>query len=263
MVKGQDVFLWYHQEKRSSFSIDLGVEAAFNTVILALLQDKLSQLHTSCLTGAVKLGKHTCDSRTISTGSPQGCVLSPLLFSLYTNSCTSNHQWEIDHLATWCSQKNLELNALKTVEMVVDIRENAAPPAPITLGDSPVNTVEFCFLGSIISQELKWKLNISSLIKKEQQMMYFPQQLKKFNLQKKMMVHFYTAIIESILTSSITIYAAATAKDKGRLQRIIHSAEKVIGCNLPSLQELYASRTLRRAGTIVANPSYPGHKLFE
>ncbi|KAJ8008437.1 hypothetical protein DPEC_G00104810 [Dallia pectoralis] len=37
-----------------------------------------------------------------------------------------------------------------------------------------------------------------------------------------MMVHFYSAIIESILTSSITIwFAAATAKDKSRLQHII------------------------------------------
>ncbi len=68
--------------------------------------------------------------------------------------------------------------------------------------------------------------------------------------QKSMMVHFYTAIVESILTSSITIwYAAATAKDKGRLQCIIRSAEKVIGCSLPSLQDLYASRTCTPPGS--------------
>ena len=96
--------------------------------------------------------------------------------------------------------------------------ENAAPPAPITLSDSPVNTVEsFHFLGSIISQDLKRELNINSLRKKTQQRMYFLWQLKKFNLLKAMMVHFYTTIIESIITSSITIwYAAATAQDKGR-----------------------------------------------
>src|SRR4029434_8173696 len=35
-----------------------------------------------------------------------------------------------------------------------------------------------------------------------------------------------------------------------------------IGCNLPSLQDLYASRTLRRAGKIMADPSHPRHKLL-
>ena len=36
----------------------------------------------------VKVGPHVPKIRTINTGSPQGCVLSPLL---YTNSCTSSH----------------------------------------------------------------------------------------------------------------------------------------------------------------------------
>ena len=181
----------------------------------------------------------------------------------------STCRWITDFLSdrkqTWCHRNNPELNALKTVEMVVDFRNNSASPAPITLCDSTIDTVEsFRFLGTIISQDLKWELNISSLIKKAQQRMDFLRQLKKFNPPRTMMVHFYSSIIESILTSSITIwYAAATAKDKGRLQRVIRSAEKVIGCNLQLLQDLYTSRTLRRAGKIVADSSHPGHKLFE
>ena len=107
-----------------------------------------------------------------------------------------------------------------------------SPPSPCV---TPQNTVEsFRFLGTILSQDLKWELNISSRTKKAQQRMYFLRQLKKFNLPRTMMVYFYTAIIESILTSSITIwYAAATAKDKSRLQRIIRTAEKAAIC-LPS-----------------------------
>ena len=70
----------------------------------ALMQDKLSQPTVPDSTCRwitdflserkqhVKLGKNVSDPQTISSGSPQGCVLSPLLFSLYTNSCTSSHQ---------------------------------------------------------------------------------------------------------------------------------------------------------------------------
>ncbi|KAM8823780.1 uncharacterized protein AB9W97_005519 [Spinachia spinachia] len=132
--------------------------------------------------------------------------------------------------------------------MVVDFRRNAVPTSPITAVDS------FRFLGSIITLDFKWELNISSIPKKAQQRMFFLRQLKKLNLPKTMMVHFYTAIMESILCSSITIWcAAATAKDKGRLQPVLRSAERVIRCNLPSLQDLFASRTLKRASKIVAD----------
>ena len=239
----------------------------------------------------VRLGKLVSEPRTISTGAPQGCVLSPLLFSLYTNNCTSSHpsvkllkfaddttliglisngdeaayRKEVDSLAFWCSQNHLELNALKTVEMVADFRRSPAPTIPLIMCDSPVNTVEsFRFLGTIMAQDLRWAENITSTIKKAQQRMFFLRQLKKFNMPQKVMVEFYTAIIESILTSSITIwFAASTAKDKGRLQRIIRSAEKVIGCDLPSLLDLFHSRTSKRACKIIADPSHPGHHLFQ
>lgn len=63
--------------------------------------------------------------------------------------------------------------------------------------------------------------------------------------------------------SCLSLCAEVSVRNRGRLQRIIRSAEKVSGCNLPSLQDLHASRTLRRAGKIVVGLFHFGHKLLE
>ncbi|KAK3523533.1 hypothetical protein QTP70_001902 [Hemibagrus guttatus] len=132
--------------------------------------------------------------------------------------------------ATLLAQKN------PVFALLSGLQEGPSPPPPVILCDSPVTSVEsFHFLGTTITKELKWEHNIRSLTKKAQQRMYFLWQLKKFLLPVKMLVNIYTAIIESILTSSITVwFAAATARDKAKLQGVIYSAEKVIGCSLPS-----------------------------
>ncbi|XP_056276061.1 thyroid adenoma-associated protein homolog isoform X3 [Pseudoliparis swirei] len=83
--------------------------------------------------------------------------------------------------------------------------------------------------------------------------MFFLRQLKKFNLPKTMPVLFYTATMESILCPPITVwYAAATAEDQARLQCIIRSAERVISCNIPSLHDFFASRTLKWADLLTS-----------
>ncbi|KAK3570550.1 hypothetical protein QTP86_022086, partial [Hemibagrus guttatus] len=161
-------FILQHLDSPGSYARILFVDfsSAFNMIVPALLRDKLFKLNvpdsmcswiTDFLTDRqqfMRLGTHVSDLQHVSTGSPQGCVLSSLLFSLYTNGCTSGHQsvkllkfaddttliglisdgdesaykGEMDRLVSWCSMNNLELNTLKTVEMIVDFRKDPAPP---------------------------------------------------------------------------------------------------------------------------------------
>ncbi len=214
-------YILQHLDKPGNYTRILFVDfsLAFNTIMPDLLSDKLTQLSvptsicqwiTSFLTDRqqlVRLGKLTSRTLTISTGAPQGCVLSPLLFSLYTNDCTSKdpsvkllkfaddttvigliqdgdesaYRQEVEQLAVWCSLNNLEINTLKTVEMIVDFRRNPPALPPLTIMDSTVAAVEsFRFLGTTISQDLKWDNHIDSIVKKAQQRLYFLRQLRKF-----------------------------------------------------------------------------------
>ncbi len=146
----------------------------------------------------------------------------------------------------------------------MDFRRNPPALPPLTIMNSTVNAVEsFRFLGTTISQDLKWDTHIDSIVKKAQQRLFFLRQLKKFNLPQAHMTQFYSAVIESVLCSSITVwFGSASKSDIRRLQRTVRTAERIIGVHLPSLQDLYNSRVKKRSGNIITDPSHPGHDLF-
>ncbi|KAL0147353.1 hypothetical protein M9458_057339 [Cirrhinus mrigala] len=176
------------------------------------------------------------------------------------------YRQEVKELAVWCRHNNLELNTLRTVEMIVDFRRNPLALSPLSILDSTVVTVEtFKFLGSVISQDLKWDTHINSIVKTNaQQRLYFLRQLRKFNLSQELLKQFYSAVIESVLCTTITVWFGSAAKsDIRRLQRIVWTAETIIGCPLPVLKELYSSLVSKRAQKITLDPSHPSHHLFE
>ncbi len=92
-----------HLEHQGSYvrMLFVDISSAFNMVIPSRLVTKLTDLgfcQPTCywikdfLTNhhqTVRLGPHLSSTLTLNTGSPQGCVLSPILYALYTHDCAS------------------------------------------------------------------------------------------------------------------------------------------------------------------------------
>ena len=110
---------------------------------------------------------------------------------------------------------------LLDVSLYVDLHQN-----------NSVSAVEtFRFLGSFISQDLKWAPNVDSITKKAQQRMYFRGQIRKFNLPQELLTQCYMAIVQSDLCTFIIVwFGSATKQDWNRLKRTIRTAGKYHWC---------------------------------
>ncbi len=134
----------------------------------------------------VRMDNNTSSPLILNTGAPQGCILSPLLYSLYTHNCTTTHRSNIivkfaddttviDGLERGgeyqeCQENHLSLNIDKTKELVMGFRRQSREHTPITIDKTPVERVNsFKFLGVHITEDLTWSAHTDAVLKKAEE----------------------------------------------------------------------------------------------
>ncbi|KAI4893205.1 hypothetical protein NFI96_018519, partial [Prochilodus magdalenae] len=189
---------------------------------------------------------------------------SPVEHFILSKNDESAYREEVQRLTDWCRTNNLSLNVDKTKEMVVYFRRTRRDHSPLYIDGSTVEIVKSTkFLGVHLAEDLTWSLNTSTITKKAQQRLYFLRRLRKAHLPPPILTTFYRGTIESILSSCITAwFGNCTASDRKSLQRVVRTAGKIIGVSLPTVMDIYTTRCIRKATSIVDDHTHLSHTLF-
>ncbi|KAI4877761.1 hypothetical protein NFI96_007703 [Prochilodus magdalenae] len=271
--------------------------SAFNTLQPVLLGEKLRQMQVDesiiswnmdYMSGGpqfVRMQGCVSDVAMCSTGAPQGTVLAPFLFNIYTSDfrynsgtchlqkfsddtvivgCIRNGQEAeyrklVSDFVSWCKLNQLQLNISKTKEMVVDFRKNRSPQAPVTIDGEEVEVVgTYKYLGVHLDNKLDWSSNTSAVFKRGQSRLYFLRKLGSFGVCTKLLWTSYKSVVASAIFYSVVCWGNSINKTAiNKLNKLVKKAGSVIGLKLDTLEVVAEKRTLNKLLAVMDNASHP------
>lgn len=249
-----------------------------NSNLILWIHSYLTQRHQF-----VKFKNVISDIIVTNTGAPQGCVLSPLLFSLYTNDCTGEYEScsiikyaddtviigkiinnnedeyrsQVSNFVKWCDDNYLNLNVKKTKEMLIDFRKKKCTQNLVIKEEQVEIVHDYKYLGVQIDDKISGTVNTNKVYGKCMQRIHFLRILRNLKVDRTILSMFYKSVVESALCFGLsTLYGGLTVKNKNKLKKVVKIASK-LGANVTSLDDLYFRNVLCTAKKIMDDNTHP------
>ena len=274
--------------------------SAFNTIQPHILIQKLIKMdipanfslwildYLTNRTQFVKLDSTTLSLTQFSnTGSPQGTVLAPFFFTVYTSDCRSScdmcplikfaddtilaglidrdndyaFKRQLESFVEYCNKNFLELNVSKTKEMLIDFRKNTVAPDPVLIGGLQVERVPvYKYLGVMIDDKLTWNKQVEHIVKKLHPRLYCLRKLASFQVRPGILKIFYNSAICGVWRYCLTCWGGnVRRKDRAVLNDIIGRAERIMGQELESVDSVYRGLVGRGLDRVWNDIDHPLH----
>ena len=197
----------------------------------------------------VRVGASLSDVHKINMGTPQGSVLSPLLFLIYVSDFPENAKAHIQtslfaddsaiwksggnikflhktlqaHLnvvSTWCDEWGFIINIKKTVSILFTHRRVTNLEIPFIINNSPIAHEQTCrFLGMQFDTRLTWNNHINYIIEHTKGRVNLIRMLsgQSWGCSKMATLTVYRSLIRSVLEYGCELFSTATSKSLKKL----------------------------------------------
>lgn len=251
------------ENKSFTATVFLDVAQAFDKVWLEGLKSKMIKLNISShlkaiifsflenRTFAVRINSTISGTKAIKAGVPQGSVLGPLLFNIYTSdiptinatlaifaddtAILTQHsdltqailelQTAVDQICKWFKKWNIQINPIKCQAKIFSLRRIRNPPS-IVLNNNTIqwNPTDAAvkYLGVLLDTRLTWKLHVNLKLNQSYARLaqLYPLINRKSTLKPKCAVLMYKSLIRPLALYASPIWSNTAKTNLEKLQRL-------------------------------------------